>query len=1072
MQLTSEENQKLMKRYLQCPGMCRVEVLKKFVRNKYNVDTNEFHIDILYKRVPLPDHYTLIDIAYIYSWKRNEPMKFFFRITDINKLAERFDYFNSQNATELIVKTPVRTPRTIGDKGSNRKRESLKKRSKVNKQPSPTVSDICDKNRSENKVENDNEIASADKNAKGACDNKTEVTVSRVHKIVSEPSDKNARTVEDVKMNEINAKTSASEVKVVSEITNTIDVQAGIIDNVGNAENVINTGAKQTTKISDKIDETRSVVTQCEENKAVVKNGLEKDTNKIVAESVSNSNLRNASEHNVISLKPEVPNSSDVKAPIQKSDNKNAVYTNITLNRTNNIEIITKIQKVSNKDGQPIGLNIIKQTVKSNNKNVTCVKLDKSISNKAASEISRTSTSSSDELNVQSMNKHNGRIMNVTSQPKTSSINIVNKQKSDQNHDNASNKPNSVDEAEKIKFLESLQLTAISSVHKSSPGSPEKKVVLQVTNDQKRKNSSPLKYDQSKKIKLDRKPVKKIILHPKPKSVLPSPLENNGLKSLIENCKIPSSLSITIKDGTDNSRTSSMIPPVKNFIEILKLPDENGKSPSDNTSTSSKLSFGLGISDADSEQQVDEDLAEIAKSLTEKIPISTTISQIVGPKPQFPIPMQTNVPPKLIQPSPVPELQTKILSMPKENKLNPRSPQTFQRIFEESIKKTDEASTPSEKDEQKSALDLTNDTPATSTSTTVEISKQLSMKTKLEIEKTINEVKIAENSTPKLIPKVPIPRLPSRLSNQRTQKQPQKNLKFEIADAMKYQQTLANLHSNALGLNYTISVGPKVPTKANGIMASPKNELDIRTADLPMISPSSSDIKPSISQRPSPIPKNMSPGMGYNSPRNSPKHSPKSSPVIKHMYAPLPNQMLNQLQVNTYNQRIPSPNISNLNKLSPKVPQLPSPSGNSTGKQSHPSPKLTSPKLSPKLRSPATSSLTVHTSAAAVASKSSPVPSSSTNQNSPLSPNQILEKYNIQNLAQLTANLNFNGGGFGMNPNNQLAAIQHAMLLKHFEMQNRQNWLSMNQGPLLQYEKYLQSLKSGQSHLLSNIKEN
>lgn len=27
-------------------------------------------IDLLYKRVPLPDHYTLIDIAYIYSWQR------------------------------------------------------------------------------------------------------------------------------------------------------------------------------------------------------------------------------------------------------------------------------------------------------------------------------------------------------------------------------------------------------------------------------------------------------------------------------------------------------------------------------------------------------------------------------------------------------------------------------------------------------------------------------------------------------------------------------------------------------------------------------------------------------------------------------------------------------------------------------------------------------------------------------------------------------------------------------------------------------------------------------------------
>ncbi|ENN76964.1 hypothetical protein YQE_06532, partial [Dendroctonus ponderosae] len=67
---TEEGQDPQMKRYLLCPGMCRIEVLKKFIRNKYNVDTNQFFIDVLYKRVPLPDHYTLIDIAYIYSWQR------------------------------------------------------------------------------------------------------------------------------------------------------------------------------------------------------------------------------------------------------------------------------------------------------------------------------------------------------------------------------------------------------------------------------------------------------------------------------------------------------------------------------------------------------------------------------------------------------------------------------------------------------------------------------------------------------------------------------------------------------------------------------------------------------------------------------------------------------------------------------------------------------------------------------------------------------------------------------------------------------------------------------------------
>lgn len=39
-----EQDPTILKRYLQCPGMCRVDVLKKFVRNKYNVDTNRFYV--------------------------------------------------------------------------------------------------------------------------------------------------------------------------------------------------------------------------------------------------------------------------------------------------------------------------------------------------------------------------------------------------------------------------------------------------------------------------------------------------------------------------------------------------------------------------------------------------------------------------------------------------------------------------------------------------------------------------------------------------------------------------------------------------------------------------------------------------------------------------------------------------------------------------------------------------------------------------------------------------------------------------------------------------------------------
>jgi hypothetical protein len=48
--VAEESQDNPMKRYLQCPGMCRIEVLKKFVRNKYNVDTNLFHVSYCWGR--------------------------------------------------------------------------------------------------------------------------------------------------------------------------------------------------------------------------------------------------------------------------------------------------------------------------------------------------------------------------------------------------------------------------------------------------------------------------------------------------------------------------------------------------------------------------------------------------------------------------------------------------------------------------------------------------------------------------------------------------------------------------------------------------------------------------------------------------------------------------------------------------------------------------------------------------------------------------------------------------------------------------------------------------------------
>ncbi|XP_053624118.1 polycomb group protein Psc-like [Plodia interpunctella] len=79
----------ITRRYLQCPAVVNISHLKKFLSMKFDIDSSQFAIDILYKRVPLPDYYTLMDIAYIYNWKRNEPMRFFYQIIDYVAIRNR-----------------------------------------------------------------------------------------------------------------------------------------------------------------------------------------------------------------------------------------------------------------------------------------------------------------------------------------------------------------------------------------------------------------------------------------------------------------------------------------------------------------------------------------------------------------------------------------------------------------------------------------------------------------------------------------------------------------------------------------------------------------------------------------------------------------------------------------------------------------------------------------------------------------------------------------------------------------------------------------------------------------------
>ncbi|XP_076868918.1 polycomb complex protein BMI-1-A [Brachyhypopomus gauderio] len=90
------------KRYLQCPAAMTVMHLRKFLRSKMDIPCT-FQIEVMYEDEPLKDYYTLMDIAYIYTWRRNGPLPLKYRVRPNckkMKIAHPQDGLNSANRSE------------------------------------------------------------------------------------------------------------------------------------------------------------------------------------------------------------------------------------------------------------------------------------------------------------------------------------------------------------------------------------------------------------------------------------------------------------------------------------------------------------------------------------------------------------------------------------------------------------------------------------------------------------------------------------------------------------------------------------------------------------------------------------------------------------------------------------------------------------------------------------------------------------------------------------------------------------------------------------------------------------
>ncbi|XP_025095089.1 polycomb complex protein BMI-1-A-like [Pomacea canaliculata] len=89
-------------RYLRCPAGVTIGILKKFVRLKYELP-NRYEIDIFHTDEALHEDYTLMDIAYIYTWRRKDPLRLNYSVYESKAKRPRL-------AIEPLANTPGLKP--------------------------------------------------------------------------------------------------------------------------------------------------------------------------------------------------------------------------------------------------------------------------------------------------------------------------------------------------------------------------------------------------------------------------------------------------------------------------------------------------------------------------------------------------------------------------------------------------------------------------------------------------------------------------------------------------------------------------------------------------------------------------------------------------------------------------------------------------------------------------------------------------------------------------------------------------------------------------------------------------
>ncbi|XP_071877323.1 uncharacterized protein [Bombus fervidus] len=91
----------LLRRYLRCPAAVTIFHLQKLIRAKYGL-TDAHRVDVMYKEEPLCSNYTLMDVMYIYHWRRKVPLHLSYRIFESSPKRIKLSEDNVNYKTTLL----------------------------------------------------------------------------------------------------------------------------------------------------------------------------------------------------------------------------------------------------------------------------------------------------------------------------------------------------------------------------------------------------------------------------------------------------------------------------------------------------------------------------------------------------------------------------------------------------------------------------------------------------------------------------------------------------------------------------------------------------------------------------------------------------------------------------------------------------------------------------------------------------------------------------------------------------------------------------------------------------------